>query len=281
MEGEIERLDDVMKYPLDFDIKEEEQRNDNDIIYEIEKVREDKLEGYIELRDITFGYNPLEPPLIENFSLNLKPGSRVALIGGSGSGKSTIAKLVAGLYQPWSGEIYFDRRPRSQWQQSVISNSLSMVDQDIRIFRQSISDNISLWDETVTEAELIGAAKDACIHEDITARLGGYDLIMEEGGKNFSGGQRQRIEIARALLQNPSILILDVATSAFDPLTEKAVDDNIRRRGCTCLIIAHRLSTIRDCDEIILLDKGKIIERGNHEELYRMNGIYTKLIMAG
>lgn len=280
VEGEIERLDDVMKNPIDFDNKETEISKAEELS-DVQEEKDYKLEGFVDLKDITFGYSSLEPPLIENFSLKLKPGNRVALVGGSGSGKSTVAKLLAGIYQPWSGEILLDGRPRTEWQQYVITNSLCMVDQDIRIFRESIRDNISLWDETVGEEELIRAAKDACIHEDITTRSGGYDLRMEEEGKNFSGGQRQRIEIARALLRNPSILILDEATSALDPLMEKAVDENIRRRGCTCLIIAHRLSTIRDCDEIILLDKGKIVERGTHDELYAKNGVYTELIKTG
>jgi NHLM bacteriocin system ABC transporter peptidase/ATP-binding protein len=280
VEGEIERLDDVMKNPIDFGNKENELSKAEELSVDQDE-KDYKLEGFVELKDITFGYSSLEPPLIENFSLMLKPGNRVALVGGSGSGKSTVAKLLAGIYQPWSGEILLDGRPRTEWQQYVITNSLCMVDQDIKIFRESIRDNITFWDETVGEEELIRAAKDACIHEDITARSGGYDLRMDEEGKNFSGGQRQRIEIARALLRNPSILILDEATSALDPLMEKAVDDNIRRRGCTCLIIAHRLSTIRDCDEIILLDKGKIVERGTHDELYAKNGVYTELIKTG
>ncbi len=280
MEGEIERLEDVMSNPLDNDLKETAKPKED----ELQAAKEEKghkLEGYVELKEITFGYSSLEPPLIENFNLKLRPGSRVALVGGSGSGKSTVAKLLAGIYQPWSGEILLDGRPRAEWNQSVITNSLAMVDQDIRIFQESIRNNISLWDETVSEEIIIRAAKDACIHEDITARSGGYDLRMDEGGRNFSGGQRQRIEIARAILHNPSILILDEATSALDPLMEKEVDENIRRLGCTCLIIAHRLSTIRDCDEIILLDKGKIVERGTHNELYARNGIYTGLIKAG
>ena len=269
IEGEIERLEDVMAHPTDYDTVNE-SISEQDENY--------RLEGLVELRNITFGYSSLEAPLIDNLSIKLRPGSRVALVGGSGSGKSTIAKLLAGIYQPWSGEILFDGRPRAEWPKSVITGSLSMVDQEIRIFRDSIRSNITLWDETITEAELIRGSKDACIHDDITARTGGYDQIMAEGGKNFSGGQRQRIELARALVQNPSILILDEATSALDPLMEKMVDESIRRRACTCLIVAHRLSTIRDCDEIILLSKGKILERGTHDELYAMNGHYTDLI---
>ncbi|BAE81962.1 NHLP family bacteriocin export ABC transporter peptidase/permease/ATPase subunit [Desulfitobacterium hafniense] len=282
MTGEMNRLDDVLNYPLGRNQGDQGgQGGQEDLGGTAEPPAGQKLSGYVELRNITFGYSILEPPLIEDFSLSLRPGSRVALVGGSGSGKSTIAKIIAGIHHPWSGEILFDGQPRSSFTKEVLSNSLAMVDQEICMLQGTVKENITLWDGTISEFEMIRAARDACIHDEITARPGGYEQMVEEGGKNYSGGQRQRLEIARALAQNPVILIMDEATSALDPITEKNVDEYIRYRGCTCIIVAHRLSTIRDCDEIIVLEKGKIIERGTHGSLYERAGTYAKLIATG
>ncbi len=271
--GDMARLDDVLRARTDPGAAP----SDESPIAEDAPV---KLSGALEMRGVSFGYSRLEPPLIEHFDLVLRPGSRVALVGGSGCGKSTVAKLVSGLYEPWSGEILFDGRPRASTPRSVMTNSLGVVDQEIFMFEGSVRDNISLWDATISEFELARAGRDACIHEEVTARAGGYASRVAESGGNFSGGQRQRLEIARALAADPSILVLDEATSALDPATEKAIDDGIRQRGCTCLIVAHRLSTIRDCDEIIVLDRGKIVERGTHDELCAANGPYRELIAA-
>jgi len=273
VQGDINRLEDVFKYNLDENVSREVEVENQDEAYQ-------QLEGYIEVKDLSFGYNPWDPPLIENFNFCLKPGSRVALVGGSGSGKSTIARLISGIHEPWSGEILFDGQPRENLPRSVMVNSMAVVDQDITLFDGTIKENLTMWDTTISEFSIIRAAKDACIHDDINIRDKGYDHRVSEGGANFSGGQRQRLEIARALAGNPSILVLDEATSALDAHTENLVDENIRRRGCTCLIIAHRLSTIRDCDEIIVMDRGKIVERGTHDELKNAGGLYAQLISA-
>ena len=241
-----------------------------------------RLAGRLELRNLTFGYNRSRKPLLSDFSLTIEPGQRVAVVGPSGSGKSTLSRLVAGVYQPWSGEVLLDGFPRREIPGEVLSRSLAMVDQDVILFSASVRDNITVWDSAVTDDDLIAAARDACIHNDIITRPLGYAMQVEEDGGNFSGGQRQRLEIARALVRNPTLLILDEASSALDAVTEAHVEDALRRRGVSCLIIAHRLSAVRDCDQIIVLNRGEEVQRGNHDELAAdKDGLYYQLLLAG
>ncbi len=271
MRTEMERVEDVMQYPTDPHVSEKPLSDDTDY---------SKLSGNIEMKNVCFGYSRLAEPLIRDFSMSMKPGSRVAFVGASGCGKSTLSKLISGLYQPWSGEILFDGKPASEFDRSVFTGSVAVVDQDIVLFEDTIADNIKMWDESIEDFEMILAARDAQIYDDIMARDGGFYGRLTEGGKDLSGGQRQRLEIARVLAQDPSIIIMDEATSALDARTEYELVKAVKDRGITCIVIAHRLSTIRDCDEIIVLDHGNVAERGTHEELMALGGVYTALITS-
>ena len=267
---DIERVEDVMRYPVDCELT----------THISGEKTVSKLSGSVTMRDVTFGYAKLSDPLIEHFDLELAPGSRVAFVGASGCGKSTLANLISGLYKPWSGEILFDGIPISDIDRAVFTGSVAVVDQDIILFEDTIANNIKMWDSSIEDFEMIMAARDAHIHEDIMQREGGYRYRLTEGGKDLSGGQRQRLEIARVLAQDPTVIILDEATSALDARTEQEVMTSIKDRGATCIVIAHRLSTIRDCDEIIVLDKGKVAERGTHRELMAKNGMYARLVVS-
>ncbi|MBQ1492261.1 MAG: ATP-binding cassette domain-containing protein, partial [Blautia sp.] len=269
MRTNMERIEDVMSYPEDPACLRDTISEDEDYA---------KLSGRLSMKNVTFGYARLADPLIENFSLEVSPGDRVAFVGSSGCGKSTLAKLISGLVQPWSGEITYDGRRAEEIDHSVFTGSLAVVDQEITLFEDTIANNIKMWDESIEDFEVILACRDAQIHEDIMQRRGGYGAELTQDGRNLSGGQRQRLEIARVLAQDPSMIIMDEATSALDAKTEYDLMQAIRDRGITCIVIAHRLSTIRDCDEIIVLDKGKVVERGTHEELFAKGGLYTELV---
>ena len=277
MRTSMERIEDVMKYPVDPLLSREPtnaESGDGEGGFS-------KLTGALEVINLTYGYSRLSVPLIQNLSLKLEPGQRIAIVGQSGCGKSTLSKLISGLYEPWDGEILFDGKPIRSIRREVFTGSLAVVDQDIVLFEDTIANNIKMWDDSIEDFEMILAARDAQIHEDIMQRAGGYQYKVMEGGRDFSGGQRQRIEIARVLAQDPTLIIMDEATSALDAKTEYEVANAIKERGITLVIIAHRLSTIRDCDEIIVLDGGRIIEHGTHNKLMAENGYYAKLIASG
>jgi NHLM bacteriocin system ABC transporter peptidase/ATP-binding protein len=277
--GVLDQLDDVLQQPMaaEFSPPSEAQPDPRARAAASPRVMH-RLSGQVSLRGLTFGYDPGGPPLIEGFDLEIPAGGRIAIVGASGSGKSTLGRLITGQFQPWSGEIMFEDVPLERVPRNLLRNSLAVVDQDVVLFEGTVRDNITLWDDTISEAVVVNAASDASIHDLIVSRPGSYATRVEEGGRNFSGGQRQRMEIARALVSSPTLLVLDEATSALDPLTEQDVTDKLRQRGCTCIIIAHRLSTIRDCDEIIVMHQGKVLERGAHDDLMALQGAYARLV---
>jgi ATP-binding cassette subfamily C protein len=274
LEGDFNRVDDVLEYPV------EESPATSELATE-GRPQSVRLKGHVELRNATFGYSPLEKPLIEDFKLTIRPGQRIALVGSSGSGKTTISKLISGEYKLWAGEVCFDGIPRDQIPREVLVNSFGIVAQDIFLFGGTVRDNLTLWDSTIPDQNLVRACQDAAIHDTVLGLPGGYDAVLLEGGGNLSGGERQRLEIARALVNDPAVLLLDEATSALDAATEALVIERLRMRGCSCIVVSHRLSTIRDCDEIIVLEKGRVVERGTHDELWAANAHYARLIRTG
>ena len=268
MDGSLKRIEDVYRYPATVPP------------LEVAEPRREIFHGGLELRNIRFGYSPVAPPLVDGLSLHVAPGKQIAVVGSTGSGKSTVTKLVSGLYEPWAGAVLYDGKLRAAYDRRAFAAAVAMVDQEIALFAGTVRANITLFDPTIDDAAIERAARDACIHDEIMARSGGYDAIVEEEGRNFSGGQRQRLEIARALVRDPALIILDEATSALDAITEAQVAENLRRRGCSCVIVAHRLSTIRDSDEILVLERGAIVERGTHDSLVSLGGRYKELVTA-
>ena len=271
IKGDLARLDDIFAYRRD---------DTRDVGVEEDWTGSPTLSGRLDIRNLRFGFSPLDKPLIDDVSISVEAGSRVAIVGASGSGKSTLGRLIAGTLKPWEGDVRIDGHLLGEIPRQVFADTVAYVDQDIFLFAGTIHENLTLWDSQIPDHVLTQALKDAMIHDDVMARHGRTEGPVEEGGINFSGGQRQRLELARALVGQPAVLVLDEATAALDPVTEKKIDDNLRRRGCTCVIIAHRLSTIRDCDEIIVLKRGRIAERGSHETLMAEGREYPLLIGA-
>jgi len=265
--ADIVRVEDITKY------KAEEKPQGI-----VERKMHTKLEGTVDVKNLRFGYNRLQEPIVSDVSFKVECGTSVALVGGSGCGKSTISKLISGLYRPWNGEVLFDGIQSDEIPKNILNASITTVSQEITLFSGSVRDNLTMWNSNISESDMIAAAKDACIHNDITKKPGGYDYMLSENGLNFSGGQRQRLEIARALVTNPSILIMDEATSALDPIVEKRIIDNIKKRGCTCIMVAHRFSTIRDCNQILVIDNGTIVQQGTNDELINVEGPYRELV---
>ena len=272
MRTDMDDIEDIMSYPTDVPDRIEDEI--------VEGESYNKLSGAIVMKDVTFGYSRLDPPLIEHFDLTLEPGKSVAFVGPSGCGKSTLSKLITGLYKPWSGEILYDGRRREDINRAVFTGSIAVVDQDIILFNDTIANNIKMWDTSIEDFEMIMAARDAQLHESIMLRDGGYNHVILDGGKDFSGGERQRMEIARVLAQDPTVIVMDEATSALDAKTEFDVTNAIKQRGVTTVVVAHRISAIRDCDEIVVLDGGKVVERGTHAQLMQKNGLYARLITS-
>lgn len=268
VKAEMVRVEDIMNYAGDAVFREEIEK----------KEITTKLEGLVELRNVSFGYSSLKEAVVSGLSFRIGCGSSVALVGGSGCGKSTVAKLLSRVYVPWSGEVFFDGVEAKKIPREIFNSSIAAVSNDTSFFSGSIRDNITMWDTKISEKDILAAAKDACIHEEIVQKQEAYDFLLKEGASNLSGGQRQRLAIARALVKHPTVLIMDEATGALDPLVEKKILDNIKRRGCTCIVVAHRLSAIRDCDKIVVMENGRIAQMGTHKELADMDGLYKKLI---